>query len=338
MNSMLPWHRGQWQNLLERLRAGNLPHALLLTGPAGIGKNQFAIGFVQTLLCETGAAQGQACGQCRSCLLYAAENHPDRRMVSPPEPGKVIGVDQVREVSRYLSHTAQYGGHKVVIITPADQMNMNAANSLLKTLEEPSSSSLLLLVTDRPGRLPATILSRCQRLIFTTPTAEEASRWLAERIDPQMDPELLLVLAEGAPLRAVELAESDALSQRSQILKELEGLAQGNGNISAAAEQFLKIGAQQSLYWISIWVADMIRHLSCDDDSHIVNRDMRERLLKLANKVELRSLHRHIQQVHEAMHLAGGQVNPQLLMENVLMSWQETFTPYDSATIGLGKS
>ncbi len=327
MTTLLPWHRPLWQNLLERLRAGNLPHALLLCGPAGLGKVQFAAFMVQTLLCETGTAQGEPCGHCRSCLVFAAHNHPDLRLVSPLEEGKVIGVDQVREISLYLSQTSQYGGHKAVIIAPADQMNINAANSLLKTLEEPSADSLLLLVTAQPGRLPATVLSRCQRLVFATPNVEQGAQWLRGRIGPELDGALLLSLAEGAPLRALELAESNALSQRLQIALELERLAQDGGNPSSVAEQFLKIGIRQTLYWMYQWVADMIRHAAYGDDHYMANQDMRDQLTRLAPRAEPQALHVLLQQVSVALRHCGGQANPQLLMENILMDWQDTFLP-----------
>lgn len=329
MNALLPWHRPHWQNLIKRVHDGRLPHALLLSGPAGVGKNQFAAQWAQTVLCETGVAQGQACGRCRSCMLYTAGSHPDLRRVSPLEPGKVIGVDQVREISRYLSQTSQYGGHKAVIISPAEQMNINAANSLLKTLEEPSAWSLILLVTDRPGRLPATILSRCQRLDFTVPGTEEAAQWLEGQIAPGLDVDLLLALAEGAPLRALELAESAVLTERIKIIQELERLSQGNTNVSGVAEQFLKIGARQTLYWIYNWLADMIRFFSSGDESFIVNLDLSERLMKLAQYVELKGLHSYSQQVSEALRMTEGQMNPQLLMENVLIAWQDTFLARD---------
>lgn len=325
MNELLPWHRAQWQNLLERLRAGNFPHALLLAGPPGIGKNQFAVSLVQTVLCETGATHGQACGRCRSCLLYAANNHPDLRVVSPPEPGKVIGVDQVREVSQYLAHTSQYGGHKAVIITPADRMNINAANSLLKTLEEPSAWSLLVLVSDQPKRLPATVLSRCQRLVFTVPGAEQAGEWLAARIGAETDPMLLLALAEGAPLLALDLAEHKVPAQRLQIMKELERLASGDGNLSDVAEHLLKIGAQQTLYWLYSWVADMIRYVSSGGAQYMINRDMQESIMRSACKVGLQGMHSYLQQVNEAIQASSGQMNAQLLMENVLITWQDMF-------------
>jgi len=329
MMELLPWHRDQWRNLSERLRSGVMPHALLLCGPAGLGKVQFAAFLAHTLLCETGIAQGEPCGRCRSCLLFTAHNHPDLRLVSPPEEGKVIGVDQVREVGRYLAHTSQYGGYKAVIITPADKMNLNAANSLLKTLEEPSAGSLLVLVSDKPGRLPATVLSRCQRLAFTSPPAAEAAQWLAGRLPSERDPALLLALAEGAPLRALELAEGNALEERMQIILALEKLAQGQGNPSSVAEQFLKIGAQQTLYWIYQWVADMIRHLACGSDRYVVNGDIRERLMKLAHRAGMQGLHSYSPRVSETLRMTGGQVNPQLLLENVLMAWQETFAPRD---------
>lgn len=325
MTALLPWHRAPWQSLLERLHSGKLPHALLLSGPAGIGKNQFAALFAQTLLCETGAAQGLPCGQCRSCLLYAANSHPDLRIVSPPEPGKVIGVDQVREIGQYLAHTSQYGGHKIVIISPADQMNVNAANSLLKTLEEPSAWALILLISARPGRLPATVLSRCQSVHFAAPKSAEAGPWLAGRIGPDQDPVLLLSLAEGAPLRALELAESNVLGERSQIMLGLEKLAQGEADPSAVADQFLKIGAQQTLYWMYNWVADMIRHLSCGGEHFVINRDMQDRLGKLADGIGLQGLHAYLAQLNETLRLTAGQVNPQLSMENVLMAWQDLF-------------
>ena len=313
MSDLLPWQHGQWQGMMERLRAAGLPHALLLCGPRGLGKKRFATHLVQTLLCETGAEMGRACGQCRSCLLYAAGSHPDQRTVSPAEPGKAIGVDQVREVTRYLTHTAQYGGYKAVIVDPADRMNANAANSLLKTLEEPPAWSLILLISDRPGRLPATILR-----------PQQAQQWLAGQIAPELDAALLLDLAEGAPLRALQLIEDDVFAVRLEVMKGLEALAQGNGNFSTIAEQFLKIGAQQTLYWIYNWTADMIRYLS-GGERHMVNRDIGEHLIQIARHAGLQGANNYMNYLNEVLRLSERQLNPQLSMENVLMTWQDVF-------------
>jgi DNA polymerase III subunit delta' len=325
MNALLPWQREQWRNLMERLRTASLPHALLLAGPGGLGKNRFATLLVQTLLCETGVSGGQACGQCRSCRLYAADSHPDQRIVSPVEPGKSIGVDQVRGATQYLTQTSQYGGYKALIITPADQMNANAANSLLKTLEEPSAWSLILLVSDRPGRLPATVLSRCQRLSFAPPRPQEAQQWLAGQIGHAPDAALLLDLAEGAPLRALQMVKDNVFAVRVEVIKGLETLAEGKGNFSGVAEQFLKIGVQQSLYWIYNWTADMIRLLSGGNEGGMVNQDLREYLVPMARNAGLQAAHEYLRYLNEALRLVERQLNPQLLMENILMSWQEMF-------------
>jgi len=310
---------------MERLRTANLPHAMLLVGAGGLGKNRFAASLAQTVLCETGATSGQACGHCRSCLLFAANTHPDQRLVEPIEAGKAIGVDQIREASRYLSGTSQYRGYKTLIITPADQMNLNAANSLLKTLEEPPPGTLILLVSDRPSRLPATVLSRCQRLNFVPPAIQLASRWLAEQIGPEQDPALALDLAEGAPLRALQLVEDGVLSTRLEVMKELEVLAGGQGNFSKVAERFLKIGVQQTLYWMYNWTADMIRLLATGNEGSMLNQDVKERLAIHARNSGLQGAHDYLRYLTEALRLVDRQLNPQLLMENILMTWQETF-------------
>jgi DNA polymerase-3 subunit delta' len=325
MNALLPWQQEQWHNVIDRLRAASLAHALLITGPRGLGKNRFATLLVKTLLCETGIAAGQPCGQCRSCLLYAADSHPDQRIVCPLEAGKVIGVDQVREASRYLTQTSQYGGYKALIITPADQMNANAANSLLKTLEEPSAGSVILLVSDRPGRLAATILSRCQRLNFAPPQPDAARQWLAGQIAPEQDADLLLDLADGAPLRALQLVEEDIFPVRLAVMKELDTLARGQGNFSSAAEHFLKIGVQQTLYWLYNWTADVIRFLSSGNEHSMVNRDMREYLVGIAHNAGLQAAHDYLQYLNETLRVSERQLNPQLLMENILMTWQDMF-------------
>jgi len=127
----------------------------------------------------------------------------------------------------------------------------------------------------------------------------------------------------------LELAESTALTERAQIMQALESLSQGDASVSGVAEQFLKIGARQTLYWMYNWVADMIRHFSGCGERSIVNRDLSERLMRLAQHVELHGLHSYSQQVCEALHMTEGQMNPLLLMENVLMAWQDTFLARD---------
>ncbi len=325
MNNLLPWHEDIWQRLMARRRAGSLPHALLLTGPDGMGKNQFADLLAQSLLCEHRNDEYLPCGVCRGCQLFAAGTHPDQRRVAPLEEGKVIGVDQIRELAHYLAHTPQYGNHKVVIVTPADRMNINSANSLLKTLEEPPSYALLVLVTAHPRRLPVTVISRCQRLSFTPPPTERAGAWLAAQIAGPTTPELWLGLADGAPLRALALADSGTLKNRESLLGLVEQVARGEVEPLAGAANSLKLGAKETLYCMYSWIGDMIRLASCADLLNVVNQDMRTRLLGLAQELTLKDLHMQLDQVGRALQLIDRPLNQQLLLENVLITWQSAF-------------
>ncbi|MDX1655478.1 MAG: DNA polymerase III subunit delta', partial [Candidatus Competibacteraceae bacterium] len=203
MEERLPWHQPHWQRLAAGVEAGRLPHALLLSGPSGLGKMLFARQLTQSLLCRQPGENLTFCGKCRGCRLLAAGSHPDITRVEPEEPGKPIKVDRVRQLCAFLGQTAR--GYKVALLSPAEAMNPSAANALLKTLEEPPPGSLLLLVTAFPARLPATIRSRCQILAFTPPLRTQALEWLSPRV-AGFQAGLLLDLTGNAPLAALEQA------------------------------------------------------------------------------------------------------------------------------------
>ncbi len=322
MSAPLPWQQGQWEKLLSRIEQGNLPHALLLTGRRGIGKQHFAQQLAELLLCSED--QPVPCGHCKGCRLTAAGTHPDLRIVTPPEDKRVISVDQIRELSNYLSLTALYGGYQVVLITPADLMNVNAANSLLKTLEEPSANTLLLLLSDRPAALPATIRSRCQVIRFEKPAQAAALGWLKEQqseLDSQIA-ETLLELADGAPLRAAEMASEGAIAQRTEMLDDLEKVVAGRCDPIEIAKKWLKLGKKESLYWVYGWLVDMVRMKVAAQPPYIANADVAPRLSKMAANIELSLLYKRLDQVSEALRLADNQsINAELLLEGVLIGW-----------------
>ena len=182
--SIPSWHVELWSRLQARRQRNALPHALLLCGPQGLGKRDFLRRFVRGLLCQH-PDNGDACGNCRSCLLFDAGTHPDYVALSfglrkDGVQRQDIVVDQIRELSARLATASQFGGWQIASIDPADAMNTAAANALLKTLEEPATQTMLILVADAPWRMPATIRSRCQRIDFQLPKHDEALAWLQD--------------------------------------------------------------------------------------------------------------------------------------------------------------
>lgn len=155
------------RTLLENAyRENRLSHAYLLSGPSNKDKTQFAREFGAFLLCESNVSG--RCGQCRSCHLMQANHHPDFLLIEPHEKNHAIKIDQIRTLIEKITKTAHAGRYRVVIITPADAMPVAASNALLKTLEEPVGKTILFLVEEQAGLLPLTILSRCQKIIFSS--------------------------------------------------------------------------------------------------------------------------------------------------------------------------
>lgn len=321
MTELLPWHQTYWKGLKERKDSKQLPHALMFTGPGGIGKNQFADLFARGLLCNQPTTEGFPCGECRGCQLTRAETHPDIRWVIPPEQGKVIGVDQIREITQHLSLKAQYDGYKLVIVSPADKMNINAANSLLKTLEEPAAETILILITERPARLPATIRSRCQKISFIKPSREIALDWIKDKLDTQYDSSVFLELAEGAPLLALKIAAGDYLAQRLALLEDIEEITGGKSDPVIIADKWLKFGVKESLYWVYSWSVDMVRMKMADQPPLLGNPDIRQRLLEMAKNQDITQLFGRLDRVTRALQLSDTTVNSQFLLEEIFLGW-----------------
>jgi len=324
----LPWQTDQWQQLVSRRRQGKLPHAVLLSGPEGLGKHQFAEQFAASLLCQDTSDDGFACGQCRGCTLLKADTHPDIARIVPDEPGKNIKVDQIRGLSNFTVLSAQFEkGYKVVLLDPAENMNRAAANSLLKTLEEPADNTILLLLTSAPQRLLATIRSRCQRIDFVAPAFQTARAWLEK--ESVQDPEQWLEIADGAPLSALALAngENNSIAERYQSgLEVLEALLQRRQDPLSIAAEWQKQDAIQALRWLTSWVMDMIRLASASGNGHALPYmacpGQQSRLSGLANQLDLDGLHSYLGRLYEASRLlTTTQVNQQLILEEILIRW-----------------
>lgn len=235
----LPWQEQQWARLLELSASARLPHALLLAGPSGTGKAGFAAHFAKLLLCSDRG--NQPCGSCRHCRLVAAGSHPDLVRVQPAEPGKAIRIDQVRALREFCAARPHQSGWRVILIAPAEALNASAANALLKTLEEPGAETLLLLVTHEPGRLPATVRSRCRLLRFAAPDRRAGLAWLRHRLPDAADAGALLQAAGGRPLRAPALAAPETAAQLAQLERLATAVADGTLVPPAAAAESAKL-------------------------------------------------------------------------------------------------
>ncbi len=201
ISTPLPWHAAAWQRLNEQLEQQRLPHAILLTGAAHTGLEQLALALARLLLCEAPSG-GLNCGQCHACELSASGNHGDFLWLSPEGNSRVIKIDQVRDAVGLAYQTASFGVRTVIVLDPADRMNSAAANALLKSLEEPSAGTHLILTSTQLHALPATIRSRCQLVKLQTPAAAESLAWLDHITGDRATSETLLAAAEGMPLLA----------------------------------------------------------------------------------------------------------------------------------------
>lgn len=273
---LYPWQSQDWTRLND-LRA-QLPHALLLQAVPGIGEVDLARTFAQGLLCEAPRDDLSPCGTCGACQWFASGNHPDFRLVCPEAlaepvageakadadgdkktktPSKEIKIEQVRELIDFASLGSHRQGRRVVLLYPAESLNLPAANALLKTLEEPPEGVVFVLVTTQPDRLLPTILSRCRRLILTRPDSGAASQWLMREAGlDATTAAAVLAEAGGAPLAARTLAEAEERSWRDWLLG---ALAQGAAiDPFACAEQLHKGNLPGILETLQRWCFDVL--------------------------------------------------------------------------------
>ncbi len=253
----LPWLEEHKQALTSRLEAGRLGHAPLIQGPKGVGKRRLAQWLIARILCLEPSGT-EPCGQCRSCQLLESGSHPDYFEINIPEDKQVIPVDLIRELIEKMQLTPSIGQSRAGLIVTADAMNRNAANALLKTLEEPSPGAWLVLCSDQPASLPATIRSRCQQLSIRPPAAQPAREWLGEAC-PDVDPakrNAALMLSGGAPLAARNMLEQGELDRGLTILGTLTD-PRADRYSPALLDQWQQ-DAIETWQWLARWLGLMM--------------------------------------------------------------------------------
>ena len=321
MQGLYPWQQQQWQLLYDYRRQARMPHAMLLHGEAETGKRLFAQRLAESLLCSKGGEY--PCGECHSCRLLRAGNHPDLVEVMPEEAGKAIKVDKVRAYIEEATLTPQIADCRVCIISPADAMNQSASNSLLKTLEEPAPENHLLLVSDRPAQLSATIRSRCQKVAFPRPQEEESLAWL-EQQHPGADWENLLACSNGLPLRALRFAEGGEAENYQKLQASFAGLLKGQQQPASLAESWSSIESGQLLDWLYHWTLDLLR-LSQAGESAMRDAQLMQAisgLPRLPDSVKLVALLEKLTRLGQGLEKRN--LNYQLQLEALLISYMES--------------
>ena len=316
--TLAPWLDDSWRSLSERLQNERLPHALLLSGASGLGKRALADALVAAALCENRNADGHACTSCRSCLLMAAGSHPDRVHLSfemrddGKTPRTEIVIEQIRKLSQRLSLSSQFGGMQLVIIDPAERMNASAANALLKTLEEPSGSTMIILVSDQPSRLPATIRSRCQRIQINPPSHAVSMAWLSGQGIVAKDAELALIAMLDNPGRALEALADDTLALRSECLRDLQALSGHRARALTVAEAWAADRPHERLWHAAVLVRE---------DAIQLARGSRG-TLGLTGPSEIPKLAAWFAAANRSRELLATQVRSELVVLDLLHTWQ----------------
>jgi len=241
-NLLFSWQNQAW-DYFQSLRT-RMPHAFLLYGPQGIGKTLFAEHMAQSLLCDQPDAEGHACQTCGACGWFSQYSHPDYRRVRPElldeeeasateaesdstsktakaskTPSKEIVINQIRGLSDFMNISTHRQGKRVIVLYPAEALNIPAANALLKSLEEPSTDTVFILVSNSLDKLLPTILSRCHKFALGMPEREQALAWLQSQ--GVKDADMWLSQQGGAPLAALEMSQSDHLADLDEFLRQL---------------------------------------------------------------------------------------------------------------------
>lgn len=318
------WQQGVWRQLDDLFVQQRMPHALLMSGVDGIGKERFARAFSARLLCLS-PRDGVACGQCKSCSLLAAGTHPDFLWLTletddKGKTAKAIKVDQVRELVEFASKSAQMAGWRVVVVTPAHLLNVQAANALLKTLEEPGRETVLMLVTSQPLSLMPTLRSRCQQRPLPVPPEAEALAWLSPQVGEGEKARLLLSLARGAPLAALALREADWFSQRESLLRDLQQLGQQRQAALATAQRWHSLGADALLTALLSLLDDLVVAAS-GAEAVVKHRDLAPIIGRLSSQFAPAALLRFRQGLAERQRLLAGNIQGSVLIDATFSDW-----------------
>ncbi len=318
--------------LQRAVAGGRVAHAYLFYGPGGVGKATVARMLAAALLCPQVAA-GKPCGACDDCRLFARGQHPDWYQVDPT--GATIRIEQVRRLQQILLRRPLRGRYRVCLMTNAEAMSTEAANCLLKTLEEPPAATVFILTSDRWHDLPPTVVSRCQRLRFDPLPPETVASWLVQRhgVEEQRA-RLVAYLACGSPGRALVLAGNPDLEEvRRRVMETVAELpAMGIGALLRRAADLAEGGRDAVDYVLGIllwWYRDLVVWHLTRQEAYLRNRDCMAQLQD--RELGTAGLLASLVAVMEARRQLLAYASPRLVMEVLLLRLAEVI-PTDGAT------
>ncbi|NGZ86997.1 DNA polymerase III subunit delta' [Duganella aceris] len=337
-NSIYPWQESSWQQL--QLLRQRMPHAILFHGAAGIGKSDFIEAFAQGLLCEAVLPDGHACGVCASCGWFSQQNHPDYRRVRPEAledepsgegeegdgevkktaksakaPSKEIKIEQIRNLSDFMNISTHRQGLRVVVLYPAEALNMPASNALLKTLEEPPPGTVFLLASNSLDRLLPTILSRCRKFALPMPNHAEALAWLKAQGVPDADS--WLREQGGAPLAAMAQAE---VGNRDDLEVLLQLLARPSvEGALKVADKLQKVPLSAQVSWVQRWLYDVFSYKLAGSVRYYPR--YQKELAAVADKIHVSRLLAAIKGANERRATADHPLSPKLFLEDMLLDY-----------------
>lgn len=327
-SQLLPWQQSVWTELVKRQQHSGLPHALMFSGIAGIGKHELALRVAHWLLCQTDGVD-QPCGHCHSCQLWQAGSHPDFMVCQPEDSSRQIRIDSIRKVNEFLAQTPQISRCQVVVIRPVEVMNTNAANALLKTLEEPAGESFLLLEAERFGSVLPTIRSRCQRIQLAAPDPIEAQQWLEASGVAADQATQALRYNPQAPLRAKQWLEHNLGEQQQTWLNLFGQWTQGRAPLDTVVAAYTKMELDDVIHCYAGVLADALKITLSVTENQLLHGSWLPQLLqsggRLAtlNKTKLITLQRSVQEIQGGLLSGAAHHNKQLLNESLLLQWRE---------------
>ncbi len=309
-------HKQVLRMLRNAITQGRVAHAYLFTGPSGVGKETIALSFARALLCSS-PADGDACGVCRACRQVRSCNHPDFYTEGPD--GASIKIEQIRDIQRRVPYRSYQGGRKLFLIRQAETMTDQAANCLLKTLEEPPPDTVFILITARPQLLPPTIISRCQQVLFKNIPLPELIEGLV-RLHGMLEEDALLpaALSGGSMGKALAYTSGSYLERRRAVYNLLRALGEAGPCESLemaekAAES--RESACFTLEVLSCWYRDLLVYRETGEAGLLFNHDHTALIKSESERFETTTLLEIIESIESAKGKAETNINTRLILE-----------------------